>query len=342
MSDTHPHASSYLDRHSKRRWRFRRAGKTIQLPGEPGAPEFEAAYRAAIEGRSKSAQPASQRSLRAAWVILTTKTPEWKALEPTSQRQQTRIAEAFLRMPVAPGMTMGDVAMADLERRHVKMILAARSETPHAAEHLLRLIRKLTGIGLDQEWITVDPCYRVRLRPEMQGWKAWKDESLAAFERRWPLGSTPRIAYALARYFGHRRSDVALVRWDDLQNVVQAKTGKALWLPMHPALQAALEATKRRGEYVLMTSRGEPFTAGGLGSQFRNWVLAAGLPKGHSLHGLRKHLGKDLAESGATAKEIMAMLGHETMQQASLYTKEAEQRRLASEGMKKLLANRNG
>jgi hypothetical protein len=87
----------------------------------------EAAYRAAIEGRSKSAQPASQRSLRAAWIILTTKTPEWRALAATSRRQQTRIAEAFLRMPVAAGMTMGDVAMADLERRHVKAILAARS-----------------------------------------------------------------------------------------------------------------------------------------------------------------------------------------------------------------------
>jgi integrase len=141
---------------------------------------------------------------------------------------------------------------------------------------------------------------------------------------------------------GHRRSDVARVRWDDLQNVVQAKTGKALWLPMHPALQTALEATERRGEYVLMTSRGKPFTVGGLGSQFTTWSRSAGLGKGNSLHGLRKRLGKDWAESGATAKEIMAMLGHETMQQASLYTKDAEQRRLASEGMKKLLANRNG
>jgi integrase len=91
-----------------------------------------------------------------------------------------------------------------------------------------------------------------------------------------------------------------------------------------------------------MTGRGLPFTVGGVGSQFTTWSRAAGLPKGHSLHGLRKRLGKDWAESGATAKQIMAMLGHETMQQATLYTKEAEQRSLASEGMKKLLANRNG
>lgn len=39
---------SYLDRHGKRRWRLRRAGKTIQLPGSPGSPEFEAALAAPV------------------------------------------------------------------------------------------------------------------------------------------------------------------------------------------------------------------------------------------------------------------------------------------------------
>jgi hypothetical protein len=176
-----------MDRHGKRRWRFRRAGKTTQLPGEPGELTFESAYRACIEGRTSTPRPASARSLRAAWIILTTKTPEWWAMAATTRRQQTRIAERFLTTVVAPGIVMGDIAMADLERRHIKALLAARSNRPHAANHLLRLIRKLTGIGLDQEWITVDPCYRVSLRPELAGWKAWKDESLAAFELRFSL-----------------------------------------------------------------------------------------------------------------------------------------------------------
>lgn len=46
-----PYLSSYEDRHGKTRWRFRRAGKTIQIKGLPGETEFEAAYKAAIEGR---------------------------------------------------------------------------------------------------------------------------------------------------------------------------------------------------------------------------------------------------------------------------------------------------
>jgi hypothetical protein len=51
MSADYPHAGSYPDRHGKRCWRFRRAGKTIQLPGSPGEPEFDAAYAAALAGR---------------------------------------------------------------------------------------------------------------------------------------------------------------------------------------------------------------------------------------------------------------------------------------------------
>ena len=32
----------------------------------------------------------------------------------------------------------------------------------------------------------------------------------------WPIGTTARTAYELARWLGTRRSDVALVRWDQL------------------------------------------------------------------------------------------------------------------------------
>lgn len=89
MTDKYPHAGSYQDRHGKRRWRFRRAGKTIQLPGSPGQPEFEAAYAAALAGRPvqkaevhRLPTAAAPKSLRAAWRILISDTPDWKALDP--------------------------------------------------------------------------------------------------------------------------------------------------------------------------------------------------------------------------------------------------------------------
>jgi len=349
MTDKYPYAGSYQDRHGKRRWRFRRAGKTIQLPGSPGQPDFEAAYAAALAGRPTAkaevrrlSTATAPKSLRAAWRILISDTLDWKALDPETQHTQTLIAERFLRSPVVEGepLTFGDVAVADLQRKHIKAILARSANTPHAAAHLLRIIRKLTGVALDQEWIEYDPTYRIKCRPANKGWKAWSNESCAAFEKRWPLGTTPRTVYAIARYFGHRRSDVATVKWTDLEvaagNVVQSKTGKALWIPMHPELAKALEATPRRGEYVVITQYGEPFSAKALSMRMQDWTKQAGLAPGHTLHGLRKKLGAMLAEAGATTRELMAILGHDDIAHAELYSREAEQRRLASEGMRKL------
>ena len=157
-------------------------------------------------------------------------------------------------------LTFGDVAMADLQRRHIKAILAARSDTPHAAGHLLTIIRKLTGVALDEEWIDYDPTFRIKVRAAYQGWKAWPEGALRAYEARWPVGTTPRTVYALALYFGHRRSDVAAVKWSDLEvvagNIVQQKTGKSLWIPMHAELIVALEALEHRGDHVVDQTTG--------------------------------------------------------------------------------------
>jgi integrase len=350
MTNQYPHAGSYFDRHGKRRWRFRRSGKTIQLPGSPGQPEFEAAYTAAIEGRPvvkaevrRLPTAAEPKSLRAAWRILTSNRREWKVMSPETRHTQTLIAERFLQSPVVNGepLTFGDIAVADLQRRHIKAILAARSDTPHAAYHLLMVMRKLTGVALDKEWINYDPTFRIKARADYIGWKAWPEDARAAYERQWPLGTAARTAYALALYFGHRRSDVAAVKWSDLEvaagNVVQKKTGKPLWIPMHPKLIAALEAVERQGKHVLVTQYGRPFSVKALSMRMQAWTRAAGIAPGCTIHGLRKTLGKMLAESDNTTREIMSILGHDSIVHAELYTREAEQKKLASSGMAKLI-----
>lgn len=348
----YPHASSYLDRHGKPRWRYRRAGRTVQLRYAPGHPDFEAEYTAAIEGRAKPAsaavvrfpRQAAPKSLQAAWLILKQHDPEWQALGPDIRTAQTRIAEKFLSAPIAEGetLTFGEVALDQLKRKHVKALLAERSDTPHAAAHLLRVIRKLVGVGLDQEWIENDPTYRLRYRPAYKGWKAWPDEMLDRFEERWPIGSTPRLVYSIALYFGHRRSDVTRVKPADfkveLANVVQQKTGKALTLPIHPNLRDALDAIPdlEAREFVVMTAWGKPFSPKALGVRMQHWTKAAGIPPGHTLHGLRKTLGKQLAQHRATTRELMDVLGHDNIAHAELYSREAEQALMAAAAMEKL------
>ena len=67
----------------------------------------------------------------------------------------------------------------------------------------------------------------------------------------------------------------------------------------------------------------------------RRWVEQADLPKGLSLHGLRKADGVRMAEAGATENEIAAKLGHSDTRSASIYTKGASQQRLADAAIRR-------
>ena len=59
------------------------------------------------------------------------------------------------------------------------------------------------------------------------------------------------------------------------------------------------------------------------------------MPPGRSPHGLRKAAGRRLAEASATAHQIMSILGL-TLQTAEIYTRQAEQGRMAVAGMERV------
>jgi integrase len=69
-------------------------------------------------------------------------------------------------------------------------------------------------------------------------------------------------------------------------------------------------------------------------------VRAAGLPLDCKPHGLRKTLGRRLADANCAAHQIMAALGHTTLAEAERYTREADRRRGGREAILKLEATR--
>lgn len=331
MSERYPYAGSYKDRHGRTRWRWRRHGRTVQLPGVPGDAAFEDAYARLIAGLMpapliKLPTAAVPRTLRAAWRGIKA-SAEWKRLAENSRTDQARVAERFLARPMAPGApAWGEAPLADLKRRHIRAILAEMAETPHAAGHVLRLLRKMVLFGLDEEWIEVDPTHRIRWSPESEGFRAWTDDELDAFEKRWPVGTTPRLVYAIGLCTGAARVDIAQMRWDNVKAKTvefrRQKTGVAVVVPILPPLAAALEAAPRRHACVVTTMHGRPFSVKALGMRFADWSAKAGLA-GTTIHGLRKTLGGVLGE-GATAKQIQAALGHTTLSQAQLYTQSSD------------------
>src|SRR5262249_33647630 len=152
---------------------------------------------------------------------------------------------------------------------------------------------------------------------------------------------------------GQRRSDVVRIGRQHLRpcrdegliklgvrnilTVKQQKTGKPLLIPIHPHLQAILDATPSEHLTFLVTATGKPYGGNAFSEQFRNWCDAAGLPKNCSAHGLRKAACRRFAEAECTANEIMAHSGHGSMKELVRYTKAADQARLARNALAKAI-----
>src|SRR3954466_540027 len=189
-----------------------------------------------------------------------------------------------------------------------------------------------------------DPDSRCRVGNASEGFHVWTDEEVAQFEARHPVGTTARLAFALLRYTGVRRSDVVklgkgMERDGALRFTVtkgslrKGKAGpKRLSLPILPALRKIIDAAPSGHLTYIVSSYGKPYTAESFGNKFREWCDQAGL-KHCSAHGIRKFDATAAAENGATAHQLMAMFGWDSIRQAEHYTRKASQQKLATGAM---------
>jgi len=261
----------------------------------------------------------------AAWRVYVMTSPEWKQAAECTRSRDGRIAEKFLRERVVDDMpdTWGQMPIADLRRRHLRAIIASMAGHPHAARRRLIVIRKMIGAALDEEWIDTDPSYKLKYRPPpTKGWRAWTWEEREAFEKRWPVGSTPRLCYALALWLGPRRKDVASLevsasRGDSIV-FIASKNRHLVTGHITPMLREELDAADLSGRTILKTAYGEPFSEKSLTGRMADWTRAAGLPPGCTLHGLRKTLGKLISDAGGSTRQSMAALDHDDIKQAEL------------------------
>lgn len=374
----YPGVSEMKDRHGRIRWRFRRSGhKDVMLPSEPYTGEFNQAYDAITEGRAppkkvRSAEivtfegAAEPRTLKAAYRLLKSNAEEWqKKLDAKTQRHYSNLIENMLRQPVLDedgkkiGKAIwGNAPVADVRRKDAKALLAAYAGTPHMQRLVLIGFRKLVMVAIEEEWITVDPTYGMKLNPETDGHATWTADQMDAYEERWEIGTVQRTAYALGLWLGNRVSDVARLKWSHLVDKVimgngeplkvtgfefvqfkgrRKKGGKVVFLPLTPMLERELAPLDRAKEFVVVNPYGGGgYTDGSLSSAMSRWAKKADLPEGCTMHGLRKALGVKLAEADASTRQLMDVLGHSNMAYAELYTREANQVRMSVEAMNKV------
>jgi len=354
----YPGVSDMVDRHGKTRWRLRRKQqKDVMLPGEPFTAEFDRAYENAVLGRSEVVSfpnAANPRTLKAAYRLLM-QTDEWKSLEDKSKTRYQQTIERILDISFDDKEALGDGPVEDLKRSHIKNVLSDFRDTPHMERVVLICLRKLIMVAIEEEWIEVDPTYKMTRSPKTDGHKAWTPEAMAKFERKWKIGTPQRTAYALALWLGNRASDVIRLRWDHqtvkhvtVDGVVHEvegfefvqfkgrKRGKKMFLPMTSMLADELAPLSRETETVLVSERKSAYRDGSISTQFAKWCGKADIDPGYTMHGLRKALGVKLAEADASTRQLMEMLGHNNIAFAELYSREASQVRLAVQAMEKV------
>ena len=332
------HVDRFIDRHGRRRYYFRRdRGPRIALPGLPGSSEFLAAYQAALVGEAARLAAPKHRGQPGTFDRLVQDyftSADFKRLSASTQRPYTLVIERIIR-----DEKIGHRLVAEMTREHVKRIVAKRSATPGAANDVLKKLKILVHFAIDNGWRTDDPTLRIKKFAGGE-FHTWTEEEITGFEARWPVGSMPRLAFALLVCTGQRRSDVVAMSWTDVQDgairVVQRKTGAKLWVALHPELAQILADTRHIADTILTTAFGKSFTSNGFGNFMADKIAAAGLPDRCVTHGLRKAASRRLAEAGCSANEIAAITGHTTLAEVSRYTKAAEQRHLARAAIERL------
>src|SRR5262249_42859701 len=140
-----------------------------------------------------------------------------------------------------------------------------RELTPENAERLI------TEIGADRpgmanltKAVMRNVCKSARMTPnpfdgidlyKLRPHHTWTDRELAIYERRWPLGTRERLAFAILLYTTQRVGDAVRIARGDIQNgrirVVQEKTAEdaddVQWIAVHPALARAIAAGPLNG-----------------------------------------------------------------------------------------------
>ena len=216
----------------------KRSGKRIKLPGAPlnpdgtPNPEWWAAYRLA------AGEPAIRRTRRHLFRshpglqgqpgVAPAQPPDAEGMDPTSSARPRQMG---LRswLTASSRSTSSPCAIPARALPPMPTTCCAPSPPSSAGARCAAGARD-------------NPCLRIPKFKIGEGWAPWPWDAIQHFRQH----ARPDLweAAALALYTGQRMSDVLVMQWSDIDQgliaVVQGKTRKKLWIPIHKELGALL------------------------------------------------------------------------------------------------------
>ena len=305
----------------------------VALRGPVGSPEFIADYRAAQNAaplpKQERVQPYTLAALITAYQGgLYFRTGLKETTKAVQRRLLGRLASAY-----------GDGDMRDISATDITIMVEKLAGGPSAARNFYKLTSQLCKHAVKLGWRADNPSRDIE-RPKSRGTRhCWTDGEIDMYRERWPVGTRQRLAFDLLLLSGQRKGDIVRLTPDNIKggtlHILQEKTGVEVDAPLAAELRASISASATGLRYVLVSTKGGPYGSKAFCGVFSDWCDAAKLPDRCSAHGLRSAFARRMAESGATAHEIMSCGGWATLAEVERYTKAADRKLLAVSGMAK-------
>lgn len=321
------------DRHGKTRYRCRKNGQSTYLKGIPYSDEFMAEYHEFLSSSTPERLAAAQR-----------KKPKKGTIEELCIAYLKSSTFKSLRYP-GPVRRVVDQIRDDLGTARAKDLKAShvyrRCEGiagEAAKNNYFKRVSALWTWSKRHGYVDENPLLGMP-KPGKEGTNhAWTPNETSKYLDGASVNA--KLAVQLLLYTGQRSADVRQLTWNQINfeeaqiEVTQQKTGKKLWISMHPKLVETLSQLERRGIYVLLTNKELPYTEKGFYNLVKRDCLRLGL--NHCCpHGLRHSASIGLAEAGCTVSEIAAITGM-SIQMVQRYTVQANRKQLSENAMRKL------
>jgi len=351
METSLPYLERDEDRHGNPRVYVRRNGKRIRIREAEGTHAFAMAYADAVErlgdrpGKRTAAVLTTHPKGTLGWLgaVYFTSKADFLNLAKDSQRARRSSLEECFREPFSDSdpYPMGNCPLKYLSAQKIKRLLEAK-DGAGAATNRRKHLSALCAWGVDAGHLPANPVRDVKAGRAVKGggYYTWTIADVEQFLEHHGTGTKARLALALLLFSGARRQDMVTfgkqhvrggwIRYVPLKTLY--KRHDVSQKPFLPILADIIASSPCGSLTFLETAQGKPFTAAGFGNWFRDRCNDAGLPQ-CTAHGLKKAGATIAAENGATTRQLMAMFDWSTISQAEVYTRSADQKRLAGEAM---------
>jgi integrase len=362
-----PYLERDKDRHGSPRVYVRRHGKRIRIRELEGTPAFAKAYSDAVDalGEPPSKRPAGPGlpthakgtfgGLGAEY-FKSKGEGEFLTLDKDSQRARRNDLEACFAFPHSDEDPdpMGNCPLKHLSAQKMKRLIEAK-DGAGARTNRRKHLSALCSWAVENKHLPSNPVRDIKAGRNVKGagFYTWLIPDVQQFldhHSSTELKSRKaRLALGLLLFGGTRRQDMVTLGKQHARGNAPGVLGE--WLryipkktikirrevsqkPLLPVLKRIiLDSSDIIGDLTfLVTEYGKPFSAAGFGNWFRDRCDEAGLPQ-CTAHGLKKAGATIAAENGATTRQLMAMFDWDSPDMAEVYTRSAEQKRLAGEAM---------